>query len=139
MSSTASAPMIRASHHVAGVDGEVLAEHREVDGLAGRPQVVGRAAEPLLVGEHRQAGGSARARRPLASVGRVEVGGQVALRRRPALHLGDDGQLGRRRGRERARGSHAGGGWARASSSRSSMGSASAAAAARCCSRIRSR
>ena len=41
---------------VARVDGEVLAEHGDVDRRPGGPEVGRRPAEPVLVGEHRQAG-----------------------------------------------------------------------------------
>src|SRR6185437_4384805 len=78
------------------VDGEVLAQHRQVAGRARGAQVVDGAAEPRPVGEHREA------RRPTGRVrlGRergIEVGREVALRRRPALDLGDHAQ--RARGR----------------------------------------
>src|SRR6185437_9251824 len=83
--------------HQAGVedvgraDGEVLAEHRHPGGGPGGHQVVGGPAEVVPVGQYRQAGG------PAGDVGgghlgRVEVGGQVAIGRRPALHFGDHRQ-----------------------------------------------
>ena len=79
---------------VAGVDREVLAQHRERRGVARRAQVGDRPGEELGVGEHRQAGGTT------VGVGagerrRIEVAVEVALRRRAALDLGDDGQLAR--------------------------------------------
>ena len=66
------------SHHVPGVDGEVLPEDGEVDGLACRPQVVGGPAEPPLVGEHREARGSP-ARVGHRQVGRIELHRQISL------------------------------------------------------------
>ena len=80
--------------------------------LADRGQVVGRPAEELAVGEDREAA----APRRLVGGGQrggVEVGGQVALRRRAALDLGDHrraagGRLRRRRqGGRNGRGSGA--------------------------------
>ena len=60
ISSTQSAPISPGVAHVVRADGEVLAQHRQADRGPGGDQVGGRAAEPALVGEHRQAGGAAR-------------------------------------------------------------------------------
>ena len=65
---------------IAGVDGEVLAEHGQGHGRPGRRQVGGRPAEPVLVGEHGEARGTA----PLvgaSELGGVEIDEEVALRR----------------------------------------------------------
>ena len=62
-------------------------------------QVIGRSAEVRLVGQHRQARRAARLVAP-GQLGRIEVGEQVPLGRRPALHLADDaegGEAGERR------------------------------------------
>ena len=61
----------------------------QLDGRPGRLQVGDGAAEERPVGEHRQRGRAARARSALAVGAGVEVGGEVALRRRPPLDLGD--------------------------------------------------
>ena len=71
-----------------GVDREVLAQERQVAGAAGLAQVVERAAEMGLLGEHRQGGGAA------ALVGAHEVGAARSLADRPRrrgapLVLGD--------------------------------------------------
>ena len=98
--STASAPISAGVAHVPRVDREVLPQHGHRDGRPRRHQVGGGTSEPGLVRQDRQA------RRAPSLVGRrqgggIEVGGQVALRRRASLHLGDDRQLGRRRSTER--------------------------------------
>ena len=64
-----------------GVDDEVLAQDRQVAGGAGRAQVLERAAEVALVGEHRER------RRAAALVGADllgDVGGRRRSRRRSA-------------------------------------------------------
>ena len=66
---------------VAGIDGEVLAQHRERRRRAGRFEVGHRAAEELLVGEHREARWRRRARSVARQLGGIEVAVEVALRR----------------------------------------------------------
>ena len=105
ISSTASAPMSRASTTSWA---ETVKSLRST-GSATAPraaEIGGRAAEELDVGEHRQARGAAHL--VLAGQrGRIEVGDQVALRRRPPLDLGDHRhQVGPGR-RLRGLGSHA--------------------------------
>ena len=78
--------------HLVGVDGEVLAQHRQAGRLAGAHQVRIRPLEEVHVGEHGEAGG------PGLGVGAgdglgVEVGAQHALAGGGLLDLGDDCRL----------------------------------------------
>ncbi len=83
-----------------GRDDEVLAQHRDGDLLAHDAQVVERAAEAALLGQHADDG-----RAPGLVLGgqRGGVGdvGQVALARRLALDLADDADAGRGERRHR--------------------------------------
>ena len=80
--------------HVAQIDGEILAQHRERTGPTDRHQIIRRPAEMIVVREHGQARGTCR-RVGAGQVRGIELGGQVPLRRGAPLHLGDDRQTGR--------------------------------------------
>ena len=70
------------------VDDEVLAQHGYVDRGPHRAQVVEAAAEPALLGEHADRGGTAGGVLP-GQRGRVGDLGEVALARAAPLDLGD--------------------------------------------------
>ena len=98
--------------HLVRVDDEVLAQHGDADRRRHGAQVVHGSAEAGGLGEHRDGVGAG----PLVGEGlcdSVQVGGDVALARRTALHLGDErerlGQAGKARllGRRRQRRSQA--------------------------------
>ncbi len=89
--------------HLVGLDHEVLAQQRGVDGGAHGAQVVEAAAEAALLGEHADRGG------PAGGVlaregGRVGDLGQVALARAAPLHLGDHARARLAQGRHRVAG-----------------------------------
>ena len=90
MRRTRSAPWARASKNWYGLDHEVLAQHRDVDGGAHGVEIGERPAEPALLGEHRDRG-----RSPVGVLrgerGRIGDLRERALARAGALHLGDDG------------------------------------------------
>ena len=73
-------------------DGEILAEHRQVDGGPGRLKIFWAAAEVGTVGKHRQAGRAARRVRP-GDLGRIEIRGEVTFGRGASLDLGHEGDL----------------------------------------------
>ncbi len=123
--------------HVTRVDREVLAEHRQRDRGPRRLEVGRGSAEVGTVGEHGQAGRAALGVGPSGLRG-VEVGRQVALRRGPALHLGDHCQPVGGGGAQGGRAA-AGGSAPCAPASAASSDRGSAAARSRCASRMRSR
>ena len=65
--------------HLVGVEDEVLAQHRQRHRLRGRAQVGVAALEEGLVGEHREAGGTA------CGIGAGQGGGSKSARIRPRL------------------------------------------------------
>src|SRR6056297_4347931 len=75
--------------HLVGIVHEILAQHRQVAGGARLSQVVRRALETRAVGQHRQAGGTAR-RIGLRQRGGVEIFADQALRGARLLDLGDE-------------------------------------------------
>jgi hypothetical protein len=79
-------------HLIAG-DDEVLAQHRHLDRRAHRREILERAAEPPALGEHADAP-RAPARVLAREVGGVGDLGELTLRRRRALDLGDHGDAG---------------------------------------------
>ncbi len=87
-------------HHVGLLHREVLAQHGQIDRGACRRQIGGGASEVVRVGEHREARGAAGGVLLRHHVG-LESGVELALRRGPALDLGDARQpVGPRSARE---------------------------------------
>ena len=78
--------------HLPGIDQEILAQHRQRTGGARRAQVIGRALEEGLVGQHRKAG-RAVAFIVDSDLGGVEIGTDHALGRAGLLDFGDDRRL----------------------------------------------
>ena len=94
--------MMRASSTSRGSTVKSLRSTGSGTGCSGVGQVGRMGTEELDVGEHRQRGRTA----ALVGLGHrccVEVDGEVALRRRPALHLGDHGDVAVPTPRPRAR------------------------------------
>ena len=89
--------------HLVGIDQEVLAQQRYVDGGPHRAEVVEAAAEPALLGEHADRGGPAGGVLPRQG-GRVGDLGEVALAGAAPLHLGDHAGAGRAQPRHRVPG-----------------------------------
>ena len=63
--------------HLIGLEHEILAQRRQVDGAPRRDQIAGAALEEAAVGQHRQAGGAA------GLVGAGQAGGSKSARIRP--------------------------------------------------------